>query len=166
MRAIVSHPRPVRRASSTSDARGAFTLLEMVAVITLLGIMAVAAAGAFRPETVGDLDGSVTAQRIAWDLQQARRRAISTGDNHVLVCQTSGGNVTSYTLNRRLPDTSLTPVDSTKTIPTYVSITATSTAPEFAFEGEALAGYTFTITTPHKSWTITVAQATGNVRVQ
>lgn len=153
-------------ASPSSDARGAFTLLEVVTVIALLGILAVVAAGAFRPESVGDLDGSVTAHRIAWDLKQARRRAISTGDNHVLVCSTSAGKVTAYTLNRRLADLSLTPVDSTHVIPNHVNIIASSAAPEFTFEGEGLAGYTFTITTPHKSWTITVAQATGNVRVQ
>jgi hypothetical protein len=138
----------------------------MIAVVTVLGILAIATAGAFRPETIGDMDGSVTARRIAWDLQQARRRAISVGDNHLLVCTTSAGKVTSYTLNRRLPSTALTAVDSAKTIPTYVTVTATSTLPEFNFQGEGLAGYTFTITTPHKSWTVTVAQATGNVRIQ
>lgn len=162
----VAHSWLAGRASSSGDARGAFTLLEMVAVITLLGILAAAAAGAFRPESVGDLDGSVTARRIAWNLQQARRSAISSGDNHVLVCQASGGNITGFTLQRRLPDSSLTPVDAPQTIPDFVTVTASSLAPEFAFEGEALAGYTFTITSPHKSWTVTVAQATGNVRIQ
>jgi len=146
--------------------RRGHTLLELLAVAAIIGVVALGAAGAFRPQTVGDLDGRVTAERIAWDLRQARRRAIAVGDNHLLVCQTSGSNVTSYTLNRRLPDTSLTPVDAARAIPTYVTVTATSTTPEFAFEGDALAGYTFTVVTPHRTWTVTVAQATGSVRVQ
>jgi prepilin-type N-terminal cleavage/methylation domain-containing protein len=154
------------RASSKGDARGAFTLLEMVAVLTLLGILALAAAGVFRPQTVGDMDGHVTAERIAWNLRAARRRAIATGDNHVLVFQTSAGVVTGYTLNRRNADTSLTAIDAAITLPTYVTVTASSTLPEFTFEGDTLAGYTFTVTAPHKAWTITVAQATGSVRVQ
>jgi prepilin-type N-terminal cleavage/methylation domain-containing protein len=146
--------------------RHAFTLLEMLAVSALLGILALAAAGAFHPQSVGDLEGRITAERLAWDLRQARRRAISSGDNHALVLATSGGNVVSFTLNRRLPDTSLTAVDATVALPAYVTVVGSSTTPEFTFEGAALAGYTFTITAPHRSWTVTVAQATGAVRVQ
>jgi prepilin-type N-terminal cleavage/methylation domain-containing protein len=154
------------RASSKGDARGAFTLLEMVAVVALLGILALAAAGAFRPQTIGDMDGHVTAERIAWSLRTARRRAIATGDNHVLQFQTSAGAVTGYTLHRRNADTSLTAIDAAITLPSYVTVTASSTVPEFTFEGDSLAGYTFTVASPHKSWTVTVAQATGTVRVQ
>jgi prepilin-type N-terminal cleavage/methylation domain-containing protein len=146
--------------------RRAFTLLEMLAVVALLGILALAAAGAFRPETVGDLDGGVAAQRLAWNLEQARRRAISVGDNHVLTFQSSGGTLTGYTLQRRLPDTTLTSVDAPHFFPAHVTVTTATPSPEFTFEGAALAGYTFTVTTPHKSWTITVAQATGSIRIQ
>lgn len=166
MIATAKHPAPADRASPPCDARGAFTLLEVLAVVAILGVLAAASAGAFRPQTVGDVDGSITAHRIAWDLQQARRRAISSGDNHALVCTISNGKVTTYTLNHRLANNSLTPVDTTKTIPTYVSVTASASTCEFAFEGDALAGYTFTVTSPHKSWTITVAQATGSIRIQ
>lgn len=160
-----SHNSP-RTSQVSCGIRAAFSLLELIAVLSILGILAAAAAGAFRPETVGDVDGGVTAHRIAWDLQQARRCAINNGDNHALVCTTSAGKVITYTLNRRLANNSLTPIDSTKTIPAYVSVTASATTCEFNFEGEALGGYTFTITTPRRSWTVTVAQATGSVRVQ
>jgi prepilin-type N-terminal cleavage/methylation domain-containing protein len=143
-----------------------FTLLELLAVVALMGVLALAAAGAFRPETIGDLNGQITAQRIAWDLRRVRRQSIAIGDNHLLQCVQSGGVVTSYTLQRRLADNSLVPIDQTRPIPAYVTVTATSSAPEFTFEGAALAGYTFTVASPHRTWTITVAQATGSVTVQ
>lgn len=154
--------RPVAR----GPARRGFTLLEMLAVIALLGMLAVTAAGVFRPETVGDVDGRVTAQRIAWDLHQARRRAIALGDNHALVCTIAGGHVVNYSVQRRAADSSLTAVDTLRTIPIFVTVTASSPSCEFNFEGAALAGYTFTVTTSHRSWTVTVAQATGSVYVQ
>lgn len=162
-------PRPVRapnRASSSGDARGAYTLLELLAVVSLLGILALAAAGAFRPETIGDLDGRVTAQQLAWDLAQARRRAIATGDNHLLVFAISGGQLTGYTLHRRLPDSSLVAVDAQRTFPAHVTVTGSSSTPEFNFEGAALAGYTFQVQSPHDTANLTVAQATGTVLVQ
>ena len=43
----------------------------------LLGILALAAAGAFRPQTVGDMDGRVTAERLAWELAASEGIALA-----------------------------------------------------------------------------------------
>ena len=146
--------------------RRGFTLLEVMAVVTLLGIIALAAAGAFRPQSIGDLDGSVTAHRLGWDLRRARRTAIASGDNHLLVFQSQSGQLTGYTLYQRLANNSLVAIDAPLTFPKHVTVTTATTSPEFTFEGEALASYSFSVTTPHRSWTVTVAQATGSALVQ
>ncbi len=162
----MSNQRIQRESTIGCTSRLGYTLLEVMTVVVLLGVLALAAAGRFRPESIGDLDGQVTAHRLAWDLRRARRAAIASGDNHALTFQNGGGTLTGYTLQRRLPDTSLTTIDSPLVFPKYVTVTTATASPEFTFEGEALASYTFSVTTPHKSWTITVAQATGSVRVQ
>jgi prepilin-type N-terminal cleavage/methylation domain-containing protein len=147
--------------------RSGFTLMELVAVVTILGIVAVMAASRFGTNAVADADASGFARRVALDCFQARRRAISTGLDHLLRFTISGGKATQYILYSKATNGTLTQVDDTRTVPTNVTVTTGGTTDmEFTFTGASLAAYTISISSTDRSKTVTVPMATGKAFVQ
>jgi Tfp pilus assembly protein FimT len=142
------------------------TLLELAAVVLIVGLLGVMAATRFGNNAMADVGAQGFARRLALDCSQARRRAISTGDNHLLRFSFSGSNATQYGLYRRQGG-STTLVDEVHPVPSSVTVaTAGTTDMEFNFTGEALASYTITVTGPDRTWTVTVPQVTGKSFVQ
>jgi hypothetical protein len=124
------------------------------------------AATRYGSSTVADVSAQGFARRVALDCAQARRRAIATGDNHLLRFSFSGSNATQYALYRR-QGMSTTLVDETHVVPAGVTVTTGgATDLEFTFVGEALASYAITVTAPDRTWTVTVPQVTGKAFVQ
>jgi hypothetical protein len=135
-------------------------------VVILLGLIAAAAVGSFRPETFGDLGSHTDARRLALDVIQSRRRSIATGDNHLLALAYNGPNVVGYTIQQRLDGGGTADVDSYRRFSDRVTVTfAPAADPEFDFEGAALSSSTITIAGPHRTWQVTITQATGAVSV-
>jgi type II secretory pathway pseudopilin PulG len=146
-------------------ARRAMTLLELTAVVLILGLLGVMAATRFGAATVADVDAEGFARRLALDCSQARRRAIATGDNHLLRFTVAGGEASQYALYQR-QGANTNQVDSVHQVPADVTVTTSATDVEFNFTGEALASYTVTVQAPDGAWTITVPQVTGKAFVQ
>ena len=145
--------------------RGGFSLLELLAVVAIMGLLGIMAAARMTHETTGNLGSSVDARRIAFDLTQARRRAIHTGDNHFLQFITSGSDVTGYIVRQRVSGGGTSDVDIQYDFPPHITVTAPPTSPEFNFEGEGLTSYTITLAGPDRTWQVVVTQATGSVAV-
>ncbi len=142
------------------------TLLELAAVVFIVGLLGAMAAARFGSSTIADADADGFARRIALDCGQARRRAIATGDNHLLRFTLSGSEATQYALYRR-QGASTNRVDAIYPTPASVTITPGGvTDVEFTFTGEALASYSITVQAPHRTWTVTIPQATGKAFVQ
>jgi type II secretory pathway pseudopilin PulG len=142
------------------------TLMEIVAVVMIIGIMAAMAATRFGTNAVADVDASGFARRVALDCLQARRRAISTGNNHLLRFTIVGGKATQYVLCSKSGAT-LTQMDDVRTVPANVTVTTAGTTDmEFAFTGSALAAYTITIASADRTKSVTVPMATGKAFVQ
>jgi hypothetical protein len=141
------------------------TLFEIMAVAFIIGIVSLMAFSRYGTATVADMDGRGFARRIALDCSQARRRAIATGENHLLRFTLSGSNATQYALYRR-SGASTTLVDEVHAVPSSVTVTPGVTDAEFTFTGDALASYTITVQTPDRTWTVTVPQVTGKAFVQ
>src|SRR4051812_2058010 len=156
----------IYRMAPRADARRAMTLFELIAVIFIIGIVSVMAVTRYSSTTIADIGAQGFARRVALDCSQARRRAIATGDNHMLRFTLVGGNATQYAVYRRLSGVA-TLVDDVHTVPANVTVTtAGATDLEFQFTGEALASYTVTVTAPDRSRTVTVPQVTGKAFVQ
>jgi hypothetical protein len=141
------------------------SLLEMAAVVFIIGLLGVMAATRYGSFAIADVDAEGFAQRLALDCSQARRRAIATGDNHLVRFTVVGGEATQYALYRR-QGASTNLVDSVHLVPADVTVTTSATDVEFAFTGDGLASYTVTIQAPDRTWTVTVPQATGKAFVQ
>jgi prepilin-type N-terminal cleavage/methylation domain-containing protein len=140
-------------------------LLELLVVLTLIGIFAAVAAARLGPSPLQNFGAGADARRLALDLVQARRRAIATGDNHYLEFASIGGNVVGYTLYRRLSGGGVQAVDAYRTFAQQETVTASHVQAEFDFEGAALAAYQITFTGPGRTWQVSVVPATGAARV-
>jgi Tfp pilus assembly protein FimT len=142
------------------------TLLELAVVVAIVGMLGVMAATRYGGNAIADVGAQGFARRLALDCAQARRRAISTGDNHLLRFNFSGGSATQYVLYRRQGG-STTLVDEVRPVPKDVTVTTAGTTDmEFTFTGEALGSYTISMVGPDQTWTVTVPQVTGKSFVQ
>jgi prepilin-type N-terminal cleavage/methylation domain-containing protein len=150
-----------------SPARRAVTLLELLAVIVILGIFVAVAASRIGPDTFQNFGARAGVRRLAVDLLQARRRSIASGENHYLAFTTSGGRVSGYTLYRRSAAGGNIAVDEPYEFPgdLVVVVSNNETAVEFTFEGTSLSAYRITLTAPEQAWQIDVVPATGSTRV-
>ena len=154
---------PSANALSRISRRRAFSLLELVAVVLLLGLVSIAAVGRFSSTTLENLDAAGYAERVALDLAQARERTIATGDNHYLEFTVTAGQATSYVIMRRASggDVAVAPVETT---PAGLSISVSNAQMEFDFDGSALDAYLVNVASPDRTYSVTVARLTGSVK--
>jgi len=143
--------------------RRAFSLLELLAALTIIGVLAAAGITRFGSGTLENVGAEGFARKLALDLMQARRRTIATGDNHYLQLTIVASKVTSYTMWRRAGGGDVV-VDETRTVPAGADVTASHATLEFDFDGTALAAYSIAVAGPNRSWTVSTVMATGAVR--
>jgi type II secretory pathway pseudopilin PulG len=142
------------------------TLFELIAVTFIIGIVSLMAVTRYSTATLADIGATGFARRLALDCAQARRRAIATGNNHLVRFTLSGGHATQYAVYRRSGGTT-TLVDDVHSVPANVTVsTGGVTDVEFQFTGEALASYAINITSPDRTKMVTVTQVTGKAFVQ
>ena len=139
-------------------------MLELLAVIMLLGVLAGVGVSRMNRGTLLNVGGEGDARRIALDLLQARRRAISTGDNHFVRFALSGGQAISFRVYRRTGSGDVA-MEAARDVATDVVVVPSATDAEFTFDGTSLAPYNIAVTGGSKAWSITVTPATGTVRV-
>jgi type II secretory pathway pseudopilin PulG len=149
-----------------AKARRAMTLLELSAVAMIIGLLGLMAATRYGSATMADVGAQGFARRLALDCSQARRRAIATGDNHLVRMTIAAGKATQYGVYRK-QGINTTLVDDVNVVPANVDVTTGgATDLEFMFTGEAMASYTITVQAPDRTWTVTVPQVTGKAFVQ
>jgi prepilin-type N-terminal cleavage/methylation domain-containing protein len=149
-----------------ASARRAMTLFELIAVVFIIGIVSAMAVTRYSTTTLADIGATGFARRVSLDCGQARRRAIATGNNHLLRFTLVSGNATQYGVYSHVGST-YTLVDDMHAVPANVTVTTGGvTDVEFQFTGEANASYTISITSTDRSKTVTIPQVTGKAFVQ
>jgi type II secretory pathway pseudopilin PulG len=146
--------------------RRAMTLLELTAVVLIVGLVGTMAASRYGGTAIADVGAQGFARRLALDCLQTRRRAISNGVNHLLRFTLVSGEATQYALYQRQGG-SVVLVDDVRTVPSGVTVTTGGTVDlEYTFTGETLATYTISVQSANRNRTVTVYQVTGQAVVQ
>jgi hypothetical protein len=134
--------------------------------VLLVGLVGTMAVSRYSGSTVSDVGAQGFARRLALDCLQARRRAISKGENHLLRFTLASGQATQYALYQRQGG-SVVLIDDVRTVPSGVTVTTGGAVDlEFTFTGEALASYAISVQSPNRTRTVNVYQVTGQAVVQ
>lgn len=155
-----------KQSARPRNERRAFSLLELAAVVAILGLLAGMALTRFGHDTVavGSADG--LASRLSLALQLGRRQAISEGVPAALVLTRDSGAVVSATVVRATAGGDA-PTEEVIDVPAGVTVTSATDRWEFDYRGvltTPAAGGTLAIESPGWRWTLSVTAATGHVR--
>ena len=125
--------------STSSMQRRGVSLLELLAVVTLLGIFAAIATGRYGRSIFAEVGAQAEARKLSLALLGAKRSSISTGQNHYV--EFNAAQATSYRLMRR-GGAGPVEVQGWEPISDDATISVSSTLMEFNWEGGALDAYT------------------------
>ena len=144
--------------------RGGVTLLELVAVVTLLGVFA-AVAVTRSDGRFGDVQVRTQARVFAGLLHQAKRRAILTGrDSGVRFVAGGPGVVAAVPVERAGGAL----VDLGPAVPFPESVSVSTDAPELLFDFEGLGpadGFGITFVGPARTWVVHLPPVSSMIRV-
>ena len=139
-------------------------MLELLVVITLLGIMASVAAMRFGRSLLSEFGAHAEARQLSLALLACQRAAVKTGDDHVLRFALDGGRALSYQILRDNAGT-LQVVDGPLGLSSDVTVTVSHGDMRFDFEGAAQDAYQIQLLGQQRRWQIDVVPVTGSIRV-
>ena len=102
------------------------------------------------------------ARTLTADLRFAQSEAITTARNHYIAFTDGGTKYTQYAIYKADPGGDIE-VRPARPLADSVALTGSATRAEFAPGGDALAAYTYTVTSPGRSYSLSVVLATGVV---
>ena len=138
--------------------------MELLVVLTLMGIFAAAVAMRYGRSIFAEFGAQGTARELSLALLSCQRASITTGDDHYVEFLSSGGRISSYRIMRLVSGVA-TLVDGPKTISTDVNVTVSSSTMQYNFEGGALGSYWVRIVGQTRAWRVDVIPITGAIRV-
>ncbi len=138
--------------------------MELLVVVSLIGILTAMAAMRWGTGGRGDFGSQAAARRLALNLLHARRATVATGDNHFVQFDMQSGKAVGFQLYRAASGGDET-ADAYYAFPSDFTVTVSHTEAEFDFEGQALAAYQITLAGPHRTWQVDVAVLSGGIKV-
>lgn len=150
----------------TRHRRFGVTLLELVMVITVMGILAAIGTARFGRSAYANFGSQGEARKISLALLRAHRSAIKTGDDHFVQFNSASPTpATQFSVMRRASDNSTSVVEGPHALNEDVRVIASATELSFNFEGEAAAAYQVDFTGNGRNWRVNVVPITGAVTV-
>ncbi len=150
---VPSNPR------SLASRHQGYSLLELLAVVTILGLLAAIGATRLAPGVQGNVARGTDSFRTLMALRQARAAAIATGDNHCLRMLSTSGSITGFQIERIGGTTTI--VEGPHLFSGEATILQTGSDATFNFQGEATVAPVLTFAGANHTNRITVVTATG-----
>jgi prepilin-type N-terminal cleavage/methylation domain-containing protein len=143
--------------------RRGFSLLELLAVVTFMGILASVVIARNGRSLLSNFSSGGDCRRISLAMLSAKRRAITTGLEHA-VRFTGSGNDMTFSVVSIDSFGSATVVDGPMSLQDDLTIATSHSQMSFNFEGQAGGAYWVTLTGPRKIGRIDVIPITGTVQ--
>jgi type II secretory pathway pseudopilin PulG len=138
----------------------ATSLLELLAVIALLGIFATAVMSRYGRDLLGNTGIRSKASELSLSLLQAQRTAIKTGIPHGVLFRGSTSKVESWSVMRFENDGSQYLVDEVAPLTDDLQLSVSSDRIVFDFEGNGTSELQAKLTGPDRSWQVSVLPLT------
>ena len=149
----------------TRDRRQGVTLLELVMVVTLMGILAAVGTSHFGRSALANFGSQGEARTLSLSMLRGRRSAITTGDDHFIQFDAvSPAAATQYNLMRRTGGGDIL-VEGPHILNRDVTVVPSAIEMVFNFEGEAAAAYQVDFVGNGRNWRLSVVPITGAVIV-
>lgn len=150
-------PRSDRSRNAT---RRGLSLLELLVVVTLMGVFAAAVGSRFSRSIFGDSGARSGARMLSLCILTAQRNAVRTGDVHGIEFAGSPTKISGWTTFRRYPDGSHVTIDQTVALPDECTLTVSDTSVVFDFEGNGTSRFTAKFVGPNRAWSLSVEPLT------
>lgn len=136
------------------------SLLELLAVIALMGVFATAIMSRYGRDLLGNTGVRSKARELSYSLLQAQRTAIKTGVPHGVMFRGSTSQVDSWAVMRFDSNGTQTLVDEIAPLAADYKLSVTSDRIVFDFEGNGTSELNATLTGPERSWQVSVLPLT------
>jgi prepilin-type N-terminal cleavage/methylation domain-containing protein len=130
----------------TNNRRRGVSLLELLVVVTLMGIFGAVVIGRYGRKMLTEFGSQSDARRVSLDLLTVQRAAILTGDNHYLEFTSASGKVVGYQMFRRWDNGNKTKEAEYRELSEDIVTKSSHAQAEFNFEGQSLGAYSITMT--------------------
>ena len=145
-----------RRSQARAVRRRGLSLLELLIVVTLMGILSSVVLMRFGRDIFGDAGAKSETQILAQGILHAQRAAIRTGDRHGVVIQGSEANVTAWNIMREFPDGSRTLVDGPHVVTEEVTVSTNAREMWFDFEGSGSSLFSIRLAGPNRVFALEI----------
>lgn len=146
--------------SGSFSSRGGMSLLELLAVITLMGIFAATVGMRYGRDILGDTGVRSKARELTIGLNAAQRAAIRTGLSHGIRFDGSSNDVTSWTVIRLDSDGGTSVVDGPYPMEADYELAVDRTEIVFDFQGNGTGEFNAQFTGPNRKWMVSVMPLT------
>lgn len=144
--------------------RRGLSLLELLAVVTLMGIFSSAAFMRFGRDIFGDSGARSETRTLSLGLLQAQRAAIRSGDRHGISIQGTTAKVISWTVVHEHQNGSTAVIDGPHQIPDELTMSVNSTVVWFDFEGSGSQLFDVSVVGPNRQYELKVEPLTRMIR--